>query len=448
MGKLSKARKRQRIEATFSDADGMTSSGLEDISLLDIATTVRALKYLHAHPNHIRAARFRDVRVALHPLLDEHMKRNSASGSTTTSSSTHNALDSGLTERISDALADKDFRQATLCLRDMRARGVEPKLGAVQRWVRTLEAGDGNDEKMLTLDAILRVTKQYTKEDEDAGAVVVTRHAAWLPVAVSSESVATSSESSATLPANVGEQFRVVGRSTWQQGVQTPESASLPIYCANANLITFCSNPCPSPRRVEVPFVDGAFVIAHALTRPECAQIVHCAEALGFTPDPLGGPEQVEWFADDSIMQPFFARCKPHLPPTLCDDDLRGINKRLRIYRFTPGVLYRPHVDGAWPASGLDSSGKYIYDAHLGQRSRLTMAIYLHEGCDGGETSFFSANKARGEGHLDVQGVTPQTGNALCFPHGDTMGALVHEGSAVRAGRKYLIRTEVLYTTK
>jgi len=33
----------------------------------------------------------------------------------------------------------------------------------------------------------------------------------------------------------------------------------------------------------------------------------------------------------------------------------------------------------------------------------------------------------------------------MVFPHGDAMGALVHEGSAVLSGCKYIVRTDVLY---
>jgi hypothetical protein len=36
-------------------------------------------------------------------------------------------------------------------------------------------------------------------------------------------------------------------------------------------------------------------------------------------------------------------------------------------------------------------------------------------------------------------------GTALCFPHGDTGESLVHEGSALNSGVKYIIRTDVLY---
>lgn len=49
------------------------------------------------------------------------------------------------------------------------------------------------------------------------------------------------------------------------------------------------------------------------------------------------------------------------------------------------------------------------------------------------------------EGCLDARGVEPRAGTVLCFPHGDTMGSLVHEGSMVTQGTKYIVRTDVLY---
>ncbi len=46
---------------------------------------------------------------------------------------------------------------------------------------------------------------------------------------------------------------------------------------------------------------------------------------------------------------------------------------------------------------------------------------------------------------LEARGVSPRAGNVLVFPHGGTMGSLVHEGSAVTKGVKYVVRTDVLY---
>jgi hypothetical protein len=95
--------------------------------------------------------------------------------------------------------------------------------------------------------------------------------------------------------------------------------------------------------------------------------------------------------------------------------------------------------------SGLTKDGEYIYDAYNNDRySRMTFLVYLNEDFDGGCTTFFTPSTK--VGILDAHGVKPRTGSILCFPHGDTMGSLLHEGSAVLGdGVKYVIRTDLLY---
>jgi hypothetical protein len=47
---------------------------------------------------------------------------------------------------------------------------------------------------------------------------------------------------------------------------------------------------------------------------------------------------------------------------------------------------------------------------------------------------------------MNAYPVKPIAGCALVFPHGDTKGSLLHEGSPVgEGGGKYVIRTDVLY---
>lgn len=47
---------------------------------------------------------------------------------------------------------------------------------------------------------------------------------------------------------------------------------------------------------------------------------------------------------------------------------------------------------------------------------------------------------------MNAYPVKPIAGCALVFPHGDTQGSLLHEGSPVgEGGGKYVIRTDVLY---
>jgi hypothetical protein len=66
--------------------------------------------------------------------------------------------------------------------------------------------------------------------------------------------------------------------------------------------------------------------------------------------------------------------------------------------------------------------------------------VYLGGGCAGGETVIYFQDDGltrRGDWELRV---TPTAGKALVFYH-----YLLHEGAAVTAGRKYVLRTDVMY---
>lgn len=60
----------------------------------------------------------------------------------------------------------------------------------------------------------------------------------------------------------------------------------------------------------------------------------------------------------------------------------------------------------------------------------------------GGQRSFCQARK---RGVLDGRTVVPRAGSVCVFPHGDANGSLLHEGSGVIKGTKYIIRADVLY---
>jgi hypothetical protein len=88
--------------------------------------------------------------------------------------------------------------------------------------------------------------------------------------------------------------------------------------------------------------------------------------------------------------------------------------------------------------------GTYKYDMYNNTRwSRLTFLLYLNEEFEGGPTTFFLP--AAQEGLLEARAVSPRRGCVLCFPHGNTAGSLLHEGSPVLNGAKYVARTDVLY---
>uniref|UniRef100_A0A0G4G6D6 Fe2OG dioxygenase domain-containing protein n=1 Tax=Chromera velia CCMP2878 TaxID=1169474 RepID=A0A0G4G6D6_9ALVE len=118
----------------------------------------------------------------------------------------------------------------------------------------------------------------------------------------------------------------------------------------------------------------------------------------------------------------------------------------MHAFRYVPGAVYRPHIDGAWPGSSIaPESGAYLYDGFEdGRWSRLTLLIYLNEDFWGGQTTFF-APAADCEGKMEARGCRPRKGCALVFPHGDAAGALLHEGSPVLKGAKYVVRSEILF---
>ncbi len=83
----------------------------------------------------------------------------------------------------------------------------------------------------------------------------------------------------------------------------------------------------------------------------------------GCSPRSCRGP------APHAAQGPLYERVAHLLPQQLCGGRLAGLNARWRLYRYGQGSVYRPHVDGAWPGSGL-VDGKYKFDAFGDRWSR------------------------------------------------------------------------------
>ncbi len=62
--------------------------------------------------------------------------------------------------------------------------------------------------------------------------------------------------------------------------------------------------------------------------------------------------------------------------------------------------------------------------------------VYLNSDFTGGETKFYNDDR---ELHIAVQ---PESGTALVFVHRQ-----LHEGASVLSGRKYVLRTDVMYAS-
>jgi len=108
---------------------------------------------------------------------------------------------------------------------------------------------------------------------------------------------------------------------------------------------------------------------------------------------------------------------------------LAGLNERLRFLKYDPGDYFAPHMDGAYATR--DGSGK---------RSALTIQFYLREPSEGGETTFWDG-LGGAECLRAAPAVASKPGRTLIFQHD-----VYHEGSVVKSGRKYVIRTDVMYS--
>lgn len=95
------------------------------------------------------------------------------------------------------------------------------------------------------------------------------------------------------------------------------------------------------------------------------------------------------------------------------------------------GHYFKPHNDGA-----------YARDDGSGERSYLTLQLYLNGGEQlvGGDTTFLATDWPDGGRLIEDVGVHPEPGRVLIFEH-----KLFHESSEVTRGRKYVIRTDVMY---
>ncbi len=175
---------------------------------------------------------------------------------------------------------------------------------------------------------------------------------------------------------------------------------------------------------MELP--DGIGIVPDFLTAQECEQLITWTEAIGYEAAPITTNYGFEMRPDvrnntrvivDDVERAswLWERLRPHAPPVFEGHAAVGLNERFRFYRYDPGERFAPHRDGAFRRAN-------------GEQSRLTFMVYLNGGFTGGETNF------------DDVTITPQTGLGLLFDH-----RLIHEGAAVRSGRKYVLRSDVMY---
>ena len=84
-------------------------------------------------------------------------------------------------------------------------------------------------------------------------------------------------------------------------------------------------------------------------------------------------------------------------------------------FRYEPGQLFKKHIDESFIRNELEAS-------------YFTFMIYLNDDYEGGETKF------------DTVEIKAKSGRGLIFLH-----SLLHEGAEVTKGKKYVLRTDIMY---
>lgn len=175
------------------------------------------------------------------------------------------------------------------------------------------------------------------------------------------------------------------------------------------------------------------FVVREAVSPQVCERLIASAELRGIAVTGVEYPPSYRSndrlvFDDPVLATWLYGLLGSQLPNELSDDSGTwhrvGLNTRFRVCRYEGGQSFRIHQDGAHTV-GEDIA------------SRLTCQLYLNSAHEfsGGATRFYAAR------HGDLLGVVrPECGTVIVFDH-----QLWHDGEAVPAGCKYVLRTDVLY---
>jgi hypothetical protein len=116
-----------------------------------------------------------------------------------------------------------------------------------------------------------------------------------------------------------------------------------------------------------------------------------------------------------------FSRIRSAIPETYDGKRIVGLNDHIRLSKYEPGGKFNVHKDGF----NQDSQGN---------RSIMTVNVFLNKNFNGGETDFLLDDKET----LRFRAV-PEIGRGAIF-----YSQQYHRGNEVLDGKKYLFRTDVM----
>ena len=206
------------------------------------------------------------------------------------------------------------------------------------------------------------------------------------------------------------------------------------------------------------------------LTDRERAAFISHAESVGFDRtqqrETRDCAHRQQWriaFEDSEIAASIFHRVLPYIPEEIDNAKPHSCSTNIRIYRYDVGDSFGCHFDDtisveiptrledAEVASSQErgkKGSKNKKSMNLRRRlvgwTKLTILIYLNGydyPVDGGETRFYLGEKG---GEIFVS-FSPSSSSGDLLMHGHGNRCLLHEAAPVTGGKKYILRTDVVY---
>jgi hypothetical protein len=192
------------------------------------------------------------------------------------------------------------------------------------------------------------------------------------------------------------------------------------------------------PLKAEPSPCMDAFVVRDCLSAAECAAVVAAAAPCLKTATSRGprhGEAHRRHGRAECSSRDFAAQLWERLQPALAEalPAACGLSPSLRFYAYSAAVgdVFGPHYDQS--CSLRDAAGRALATLY-------TVLFYVSApGVAGGETIFYVGGDERRE----LCRVPPAPGSVLVFRQG--AGGLLHSSGPVRAGTKWVMRTDLAF---
>ncbi len=171
------------------------------------------------------------------------------------------------------------------------------------------------------------------------------------------------------------------------------------------------------------------FVIESFLSVEECSELINQSEKMGYSEADVqvhNGRQHLPRIRNNErvnlhskqLAHKLWEKIASYPLPVYEGRYAIGLSPYFRFYKYTQGQRFKIHQDGRQNVEGNETL--------------FTLLVFLNERFKGGETMF----------RQERISITPKTGKALVFEH-----RLWHKGCVVENGAKYVIRTDISYSS-